>query len=147
MANNVIGTKLPFRYLVAFWQSVIQLKMLFWDVTMTFNKIFALLVKEYRNKAKNSRCSFLSRIIKVLLSHDVVKTLNENLLETLTLFHVQNWGVAIGGDRRLLPFHFNFRTKQGPTVSVSNIRCIVFTGVQKLYGPEISRFCCVYYNF
>ena len=94
---------------------------------MTFNKIFALLVKEYRNEAKNSRCSFLSRIIKVLLSHDVVKTLNENLLETLTLFHVQNWGVAIGGDRRLLPFHFNFRTKQGPTVSVSNIRCIVFT--------------------
>ena len=42
-------------------------------------------------------------------------------------------GVATGGSRgggACPPPHFNFSTKQGPTVSVSNIRDIVFcTGV------------------
>ena len=41
-------------------------------------------------------------------------------------------GVATGGSRGggACPPHFNFSTKQGPTVSVSNIRDIVFcTGV------------------
>ena len=36
--------------------------------------------------------------------------------------------------------HFSFRTKQGPTVSVSNIRDIAFYSVQKLYGPETLQF-------
>ena len=35
--------------------------------------------------------------------------------------------------------HSNFQTKQGPTVSVSTSG-ILLLGVQKLYGPEISRF-------
>ena len=38
------------------------------------------------------------------------------------------------------PPHFNFRTKQGPKISVSNIRDIAFMDVQKLYGPEILQF-------
>ena len=36
--------------------------------------------------------------------------------------------------------HLNFQTKQGPTVSVSNIRDIAFFIVQKWYGPKISGF-------
>ena len=35
-----------------------------------------------------------------------------------------HWGARVGG----WPPHFNFRTKQGPTVSVSNIRDIAFYG-------------------
>ena len=53
--------------------------------------------------------------------------------------------VTTGGAGRSCPLPlppppFNFQTKQVPTVSVSNIRILPFTGVQKLYGPEISRF-------
>ena len=46
------------------------------------------------------------------------------------------WGQGV-----IPPFpHFNFRTKQGPIASVSKITDIAFTGIEKLNGPEISRF-------
>ena len=43
-------------------------------------------------------------------------------------------GTQQGGDASL-PLHFNVQTKQGPTVSVSNIENIAC--VKKLHGPEI----------
>ena len=53
-------------------------------------------------------------------------------------------GIATGGPGGpCTPPHFNFQTKQGPTVSVSNIRdtgILLFMGVQKLYRSEISQF-------
>ena len=55
-------------------------------------------------------------------------------------------GIASGGPGGPIPPpppHFNFQTKQGPTVSVSNIRdtgILLFMGVQKLYRSEISQF-------
>ena len=49
-------------------------------------------------------------------------------------------GVATGGPRGAMAPYFNFRTKQGPNISVSNIRDIVFRNIQKLYGTEISQF-------
>ena len=35
---------------------------------------------------------------------------------------------------------FNFGTKQGPTVSVPNIKDIALYGCSEIYKPEISRF-------
>ena len=46
-------------------------------------------------------------------------------------------GTQQGGDASP-PLHFNVQTKQGPTVSVSNIENIAC--VKKLHGPEISPF-------
>ena len=44
-----------------------------------------------------------------------------------------NRGVATRGDGRgRCPTHFNFRTKQSPTVSVSNIRDIAFYGFSEI---------------
>ena len=42
--------------------------------------------------------------------------------------NLYNTGIGTGGGDRgdAWPQHFNFRTKQGPTVSVSNIRDIAF---------------------
>ena len=51
-------------------------------------------------------------------------------------------GVATGrggGGRGSYP-PFNFRTKQGPTGSVSNIKYVAFYGCSELYGPEISLY-------
>ena len=51
-----------------------------------------------------------------------------------------HWGI---GTRGAITPHFNFQTKQDPKASVSNIKhqgyCF-FMGVQKLHGPEVSRF-------
>ena len=37
------------------------------------------------------------------------------------------------------PLRFNFRAKQGPKISASNIKNIAFLDVQELYGPDISQ--------
>ena len=49
-------------------------------------------------------------------------------------------GVATAGGGGVVRGQGGYGPKQGPAVSVSNIRDIAFTDVQKLYGPEISQF-------
>ena len=65
-------------------------------------------------------------------------------VDKLTLFRRWNTrGVAIRGggvDKRPYPPHFNLRTKQAPTVAVSNIRDIAFYGYSEIIRNRISRF-------
>ena len=56
-------------------------------------------------------------------------------------------GIANGGPGRPCPVppQFKFQTKKGPTVSVSNIRDIVFYGCSEIIWIRISRFLqCIY---
>ena len=66
--------------------------------------------------------------------------------------------VATGGARGPWPPHFNFRTKQGPTVSVSNIRDIAFYSCSEIlrirnftiftvYATIFGKFTTVFYFF
>lgn len=66
----------------------------------------------------------------------------------ITPFHVQHsWHFPFlneyatgGGQGGHDPPHFNFRIKQGPKASFSNIRNIAFSGCSETYGPKISKF-------
>ena len=46
-------------------------------------------------------------------------------------------GMVGGGGKVAIAPNFNFRTKQDPNISVSNIRDIAFTAIQESYGPKI----------
>ena len=75
-------------------------------------------------------------IIDIQQNKDTRTTYKKMILEYVP----EAQGRSHWGGQGAMPPLFHSQTKKGPTVSVSNIRDLLFTGVQKSYGPEISRF-------
>ena len=87
-------------------------------------------------------------IINILYNYDTnlyhVKkglfTLVLKLQDLIWIIYDTYKGVATGG---IMALHFNFRTKQGPTVSVSNIRVIAFYGCSEIIRTRNFPICAV----
>ena len=83
-----------------------------------------------------------------IVSFPLLLEIYGNMCIVMVCYPVCDRGVATGGARGPWLPHFNFRTKQGPKVSVSNITDIAFYGCSEIIQDQkFHNFYRVCYNF